>query len=160
MKSLHIFERFTNTSTMIDAEKELIALGEEAIPILETLFNGSAKNQFGVPYRKLGLPMTCALETVCRIGQYSKPLESYLCEELKNGNHTAAMALSSLTSIEDESVIALAECLRSDLNLASESAAALIKHNKSDHSAVLKELSESESSAHAFERVSKWKSSI
>ncbi len=145
---------------MIDAEKELIALGEDAIPILETFFNGSAKNRFGVPFRQLGLPMTCALETVRRIGQYSKPLESHICEELKNGNHTAAMALCSLTSIEDESVIALAECLRGDLNLASESAAALIKHNKSHHVAVLKELSESESSAHVFERVSKWNSNI
>ena len=141
---------------MIEAEQELIALGVEAIPILESFFDGSAKNKFGVPYRQLGLPMTCALETVRRIGYLSKSLEKYLREELINENHTAAMALSSLESIEDASILALAESLSGELNLASESAAALISHNKSNHSAVLKKLSESESSAEIFGRVSNW----
>ena len=148
-----IFERFSDTSKMIEAEQELIALGADAVPILESFFDGSAKNHFGVPYRQLGLPMTCALETARRIGSLSKPLEFYLREELKNGNHTAAMALCSLRSIEEESVVALAESLSGDPILASESVVALIEHDKAGHSAVSKKLSESEPAAAIFKRV-------
>ena len=156
----HIFERFSDTSKMIEAEQELIALGAEAVPILESFFDGSAKNKFGVPYRQLGLPMTCALETARRIGSLSKPLEFYLREELKSGNHTAAMALCSLGSIDEESVAALAESLSEGLDLASESAVALIKHDQASHGAVSKKLSESEPAAVIFKRVSKWNANI
>ncbi|RDH41258.1 hypothetical protein [Zooshikella ganghwensis] len=155
-----IFERFCDPSTMIEAEQELVSMGEQAVPILESFFNGNAKNKFGIPYRKLGLPMTCALETARRIGSLSKPLEIYFREELKSGNHTAAMALCSLKSIEEESTVALAESLSGDLFLASESAVTLIKHSKVDHSAVLKKLTESEPAAKIFNRIKKWNSGV
>src|SRR5436190_7659634 len=87
-----IFEQFLSPSTMMDGEKQLLALGDKAVPLLEAFLSGAAKNRFGVPYRTLGLPLRCALEVSRRLGPMAKPLERHLRDELKRGDPIAAMA--------------------------------------------------------------------
>ncbi len=57
---------------------ELVALGENAIPILKGILDGTSTNQFGIPYSKLGQPISCALVVVQRLGTIAKPLESFI----------------------------------------------------------------------------------
>jgi hypothetical protein len=63
-----LLDRLTSPTTMIDAEQELLALGVDAVPILASVLSGQAKNEFGVPYRVLELPLRCALEAAIRLG--------------------------------------------------------------------------------------------
>jgi hypothetical protein len=142
---------------MLEAEQELLRLGQDALPVLESLFTGDAKNQFGVPYRKLPLPLTCALEVVCRLGPVAKPLEPHLREELRNGRHTAAMALGALGSLDELSIMELAQALQAhDLNLLHEAAAALIRCRQADHELVSAVAKSSERASAALARMRKF----
>jgi hypothetical protein len=49
-----LFEQFLNPGSMLEAEQALLRLGRDALPVLESLFTGDAKNQFGVPLSKVG----------------------------------------------------------------------------------------------------------
>lgn len=138
---------------MMDAELELIAR-DDAVHLLDDLFAGVAKNEFGIPYRDLGLPLRCALEVARRLGTKAKPLESHLRRELRSGHFVAAMALGSLGNLEIESVEDLALALGSDdFDLSCESAVALLKSGKADHPAVLAVQLNSASAARALARV-------
>lgn len=151
-----LFEQFLNTGSMLEAERELLRLRQDALPILESLFTSDAKNQFGVPYRKLGLPLICALEVVCRLGPVAKPLEAYLREELRNGCRTAAMALGSLGSLDDLSIMELAQALQvHNLDLSHEAAAALIRCGQADHELVSAVTKNSERASAILARVRK-----
>ena len=146
---------FLSTSTMMDAETQLIERGVEAIPVLISLLSGEAKNNFGVPYRELGLPLRCALEVACRLGPIAKPLEGYLCEAVRGGNATAATALGSLGTLEKDSVVVLGAALDSDdYNLSAEAAAALIKAEATRHPAILEVTSRSIIAANMLEKIS------
>lgn len=128
-----LFERLLSNATMVDAERELVAKGAAAVPILISILDGTARNRFGVAYRDLGLPLRGALEVASHLGLLAKPLEKLLVQELSRGSHPAARALGYLGSLETSSVIALAGCLDSrDNNLAAESAAALIRCGQAD----------------------------
>jgi hypothetical protein len=131
-----LFDRLQRSGSMLQAEQELLDLAEGAIPILIALFSGEARNQFGVPYRQLGLPLRCAMEVASRLGQIAKPLEPYLRDELRKGDHVAAMALGSLGTLEQSTVEDLAESLDRGLDLSYESAIALIRCNEVENSAV------------------------
>lgn len=148
------FHRFQATGTMLDAEQELLELGEAAVPVLASLFSGEACNEFGVPYRKLGLPLRCAIEVACRLGPVAKPLEPYLREEVERGDHVAAMALGMLGALEPKTVEVLAESLDAGLDLSSESARALILSHEGSSAPVVRALSRSERAAATFARVS------
>ena len=139
-----LFERFGNPGTMIEAEQELLALAEAAVPVLATLFNGEARNQFGVPYRKLSLQLRCGIEVAARLGRVAKPLEPYLREELQKGDRSAAMALRALVTLEHETVTALAASLLRDLDLSHESAYALVYCGEADNPEVRKVVESSE----------------
>lgn len=147
-----IFERFTSTATMMDAEIELLERRADAVAVLETLFNGRATNDFGVPYRQLGLPLRCALEVARRLGSVAKPLEPFLRKELNDGHFVAAMALGSLGSLEEESIHSLANGLCGGLDMACESAVALIACGAENHPAVVSVLAHSEKAAQEFRR--------
>jgi len=140
---------------MMDAEIELLGQGLAAIPILESLFSGEAKNQFGIPYRELGLPLRCGLEVARRLGRLAKPLEAYLREELRSGNFVAAMALGALESLEDESISSLAFALNDSksVDLPYESACALIRCGQSTHPTVTAVTSSSIRAAKVLEKV-------
>jgi hypothetical protein len=146
------FERFLNPGSILEAEKELVALGEDAIPLLELLFSGLAKNHFGVPYRQLGLPVDCGIHVALQLGSMAKPLERHLRLELRNGNPYAATALGGLGSLEQQSVTELASALTKDLNIATESAAALIRCGQITNAAVVKVVAISAMASAAIQR--------
>jgi hypothetical protein len=147
-----LFDRFESPGTMLEAEQELVSLGEAAVPILATLFSGEARNQFGVPYRKLGLPLRCAIETASRLGRIAKPLEPYLRDEVRKGDHSAAMALRSLGRIEQESVNALAASLLGDFDLSHESAFTLVCCGEAENPEVRKIVESSQKAATLLSR--------
>jgi hypothetical protein len=151
-----IFEEFLSPSTMIEAEQELLALGDQAVPVLESLLTGDAKNRFGVPYRTLGLPLRCTLEVARRLGPVAKPLERYLRDELKSGDPVAAMALGSLGKLEEASVVELAAVLHDEnWDLSLESALALVRCGAADHPAVLRAMNESQKARDSMTRATK-----
>jgi len=141
-----LFEKLNIVSTMVDAERELASLGEAAIGRLETLFNGSSRNQWGVPYRNLGLPLQCALEVAVRLGPAAKPLESYIAAELPS-SETAARALGVLSSLAPSSVDALARALEADFTVASEAARALVRQG-AHRSALVNKIEQRSAAAH------------
>jgi hypothetical protein len=149
-----IFELFLNPATMIEAERQLLSLGVDSLPALESLLKGEAKNSFGVPYLQLGLPLKCALEVACRLGPVAKPLELHLREQLRRGNPTAAMALGSLGTLEQDSIIQLAVSLEGDVFLAMESATALLACGEASHPTVLEVAARSKAAASVLERAS------
>lgn len=70
-----IFERFLIPSERTKATAELASQKEAALLVLTSLFDGSAKNQHGIPYRELGTPLDCGLVAAGRLGPIAKPLE-------------------------------------------------------------------------------------
>ncbi len=153
-----IFERFTSRATMMEAEIELLALKEGAVPIIESFLSGEAKDRSGVPWLEHGLPLRCVLEVARRLGPVAKRLEPYLREQLKAGHFVAAMALRSLQTLDEASIAQLAESLANtdSIDLPDESAAALIECGYSDHPLVVAALSRSEKTAKVFARVGKF----
>ena len=158
-----LLDRFTSPATMMDAEQELLSLGEGAVPILASVLTGQAKNEFGVSYRTLGLPLRCALEVACRLGVVASPLESLLRAELRDGNFVAAMALGGLGSVDDSTIEELAAHLDYVTNrkggfdrapdLTCEAAVALIKLGQENHPAVTTALMLSDSATADFDKV-------
>lgn len=147
-----VFERLLNQATMIEAELQLINGGADSLPALESLLKGEAKNRFGVPYAQLGLPLQCALEVVRRLGPVAKPLEPYVREQLRRGNRTAAMALGSFGTLEQDSITQLAARLEDGADLAMESAMALLVCGEGNHPTVVKMASGSGVAARTLER--------
>lgn len=136
---------------MLEGELRLLSGGADSLPALESLLKGEARNRFGVPYVQLGLPLQCALEVAGRLGPVAKPLEPLLREQLRHGNHTAAMALRSLGSLERDSIVQLAASLEGDLLLATESAMALLANGETEHPAVLEVVARSKSAVQMLE---------
>lgn len=148
---------------MMDAEQELIALGADAVPVLEAVLTGALTNEFGVPYRRLGLPHRCALEVAIRLGPIARPLESLLRAELRDGYSVAAQALGRLGSVDDESIEELAAHLDYDINkskglvealdLTGECAAALFRLGHVEHPTVVAALQRSPRASADFARM-------
>jgi len=147
-----VFERFLHPATMIEAEIQLIKGGADSLPALESLLKGEAKNRFGIPYMQLGLPLRCALEVARRLGPIAKPLEPYLREQLRRGDATAAMALGSLGTLEQESIAQLTISLEGRPDLAMESAMALLLCGEGNHPTVLEMVAGSKVAAMMLER--------
>lgn len=78
------------------ATHELAAHGQNAVPILRSILNGEAKNEFGVAYRRLGMPVDCSLVTICMLGRIASPLEEFVRAELKAGHAYAEDALRAI----------------------------------------------------------------
>ena len=158
-----LLDRFTSSATMMTAEQELLALGVGAVPILASVLTGEAKNEFGVSYRTLALPLRCALEVACRLGEVARPLETLLRAELHDGNFVAAMALGELGSVDDRTINELAAHLDyatnckagfdRALDLTCEAAVALIKLGQETHPVVTTALNLSNGAAADFKKV-------
>lgn len=140
-----LFEKLNSVSTMVDAERELAAMGTAAVVRLTALFEGSSCNQWGIPYRNLGLPLQCALEVAARLGPIAKPLESYIAAELPH-SEAAARALGALDKLDSSSLSALALALDADLNVAGECARVLVQQGE-DRSPVVKQVERSSATA-------------
>jgi hypothetical protein len=138
-----IFESWQSSKEMMDAEMELIAMGDGAVPLLRDFFTGTAKNAQGVAYRNMPLPLRCALEVCCRLGPLARPLEGYLIAELEAGHWVAASALESLGEVSEEAIKALAANIdpkagpNSSIDLAFQSAQALARLGATQHPSVL-----------------------
>ena len=106
----NFFERFLTQSERGSATHDLASLGEQALPILETLFNGSAKNKFDIPYSKIGA-LGCGYVTVSLLKDIAKPLEQYVRKGIEDNHPYAIEAARYLPDIEEETAIALAYSL-------------------------------------------------
>lgn len=147
-------ERLLQQNTMMEAENELLAAGPLALPLLASILDGTARNRFGVAYRSLGLPLRCAVEVAARLGPVAKPLESLLTRELAAGYMPAAMALGCLGTLDEATILALADCLdSSDGDLAVESAVALVRCGQAEHAEVARATKHSPQAARNFARL-------
>jgi len=121
---MNYYERFLSPSERVVATRELAALGEQAIPILESLFDDSAKNAFGVPYRRIGA-LDCGFVTVGILGPVANALEGYVREGVENDVSYAIEAAGALSEIKQETAFSLARALIR--HPASEASASLIR---------------------------------
>lgn len=157
-----VFEKLLSPSTMMDGEQSLLVMKDQAIPLLRDLLDGTAKNENGVAYRNLGLPLRCALEVASRLGARAKPLEGLLVEELYAGKAAAAKALGGLERVSEATVLALAASLepppaeRFDLDLPYEAGLALIRLGASEHPSVLRKIEASERANDTWVKVRVW----
>jgi hypothetical protein len=148
---------FTSPRTMMAAEEQFLRAGADAIPALEAIFNGEAKNEHGVAYRALGLPLRCALEVASRLGAIAKPLEPYIRQEVISGVHwPAAAALRGMPPLEEASVIALADALAGELDPATEAAVTLVRLGHSEHPAVQRRIATSTAAQRIWQTVNRW----
>ncbi|MDR3417731.1 MAG: hypothetical protein P4L83_16255 [Nevskia sp.] len=138
---------------MVQAELELIAKGQDAVPILESLLSGEAKNDLGIPYRDLGLPLRCALEIISRLGPTARAVEPLVRQELRAGHFAAAQALSSFESVQEDSIIELAAHLGQGGDIGWESAAAILQLGVESHPAVRAVIEGSRQAAKELSRV-------
>jgi hypothetical protein len=107
---MNYFERFLSYSERSIVTHDLAALGARAIPILEEYFDFSAKNSFGIPYRKAG-PLDCAYVTIKLLGPIAKPLEKYVREGIELNHPYAIEAARYMLQIEEETALSLAKAL-------------------------------------------------
>ena len=151
------FERFLTPKERARATSELASRGADALPVLEALFSGQAKNERGVPYLSLWMAVDCGLVAAARLGALAKPLEAHLRAALRQGHHYAAPALGALGSLDEESIVALARALDDGkIDMAFESAFALIRCDALQHASVKQIVSKSSGAGKTLERVSKW----
>lgn len=146
---MNYFERFLSPAERIVATHELAALGEHAIPILESLFDGSAKNASDIPYRKIGA-LGCGYVAVRILGPLANELESYVREGIQQDDPYAIEAAGALSVIEQETAFALAQALIR--NPASEASASLIRRGYSEDITVLRIISGNTVALKSFEK--------
>jgi hypothetical protein len=91
-----LIEAFLNPAERALATHELAAYGANSVPVLRSVFDGSAKNKFGVSYCKLGMPIDCALVVVSLLGQTAAPLKEFVQQQLAAGHPYAENALLAL----------------------------------------------------------------
>ncbi|RBO81859.1 hypothetical protein [Marinomonas aquiplantarum] len=97
-KSIEFSERFLKPADRAKAVCELESLGEDAIPILRTILDGTAKNKFQVSYNKLGMPVECSLVVIQRLGKAAKDLEPFVEQWLERGHPYAQEALHEINT--------------------------------------------------------------
>ena len=147
------FERCLKPGERALATVELAAQGSAALPILEALFSGEAKNQWGISYKSLGTPLDCGLIVAARLGEVAKPIERHLVVALKCGHVYAAAALGALGDLDDISIGELAMTLDGSATLSFEAADALVRCGAAEHPDVTAITRLSQRAATAMERV-------
>lgn len=94
--SAAFLEAFQSPRDRAQATHELARHGVDALPLLRAILDGEAKNEWGVAYRRLGMPVDCALVTISMLGALAKPLEYLVRQELAAGHPYATDALSAI----------------------------------------------------------------
>ena len=87
---------FLNPADRSKATHGLASHGGNAVAVLRSIFDGTAKNQFGVSYSSLGMPIDCALVVISLLGPVAAPLEEFVCQQLRVGHPYAEDALKAL----------------------------------------------------------------
>ena len=95
-QTIEFCERFLNEGDRAKATCELVELGEYAIPILRSIFDGSAKNKFDISFNKLGMPLSCALVASRRLGVIAEPLLPYIKQQVELEHPYAIEAIEKL----------------------------------------------------------------
>ncbi|RUS93962.1 hypothetical protein DSM106972_094990 [Dulcicalothrix desertica PCC 7102] len=115
-----IFESFLHPGERAIATHKLSSFGVNAIPVLESLFSGEAKNSWGVSYSRLGMPIYCGLITAKLLGSLAKPLEPFIreCLHSAEGGMYAVEALRAIGTLDETSIVELAACLNKNTSLA------------------------------------------
>jgi hypothetical protein len=90
-------EAFLTPRERAKATHELASYGEAALPLLRAILDGSAINENGVPYRRLGMPIDCALVTIRMLGKIAFSLQDLVQAEIKAGHPYAHDALTALS---------------------------------------------------------------
>lgn len=106
----NIFERFLSPADRHLATHDLAKRRDDAIPVLTALFDGRAKNRFGVSYRSIGA-LGCGYVTIGLMGEGAKPLEHFVREGIDSDIVYAIEAAGRLGSLEKETKLALARSL-------------------------------------------------
>ena len=131
--AVETFERFLNPADRANAVAELSEKGGEAVSLLLSLFEGTAKNDFGSPYKDIGAS-ECGFEVAVRLGPRAKPLERHLRDGSRARYPTAVAALGNLERLDQPSVDTLVEAVRSGrAAVQAEAAAALLKQGLGEH---------------------------
>lgn len=132
----HFAALFQSHATRGRATHELAAFGTAALPVLEALLSGDAKNEQGVAYKTLAQVTGCSFVTARMLGPLAKPLEARLREGLRDGHLYAVEALAALGSLDEETIQLLAQSLAGQILVAFEAAHALVNCGADGHSAV------------------------
>lgn len=106
-ESTDYFERFLSPKDRAIATNELAKTGEPALEILEALFDGSAKNRFGVSYKDIGA-LGCGFVTAKMLGELAKPLEVFIRDGIESDHVYAIEAAGTLINISENTAIELA----------------------------------------------------
>ena len=146
---MNYFEKFLSSAERLGATYELASLGKDALPILESLFDGSAKNKFGVPYSQIGVT-SCGYLTCELLGNVARPLEYYIRLGIEEDECYAISAAGFLLQIEDETALALARALVR--NPYSEAGASLIRCSKTESFGVVEIINSNTIAAKSFEQ--------
>ena len=89
---------FLRPGDRAQATHALAAYGCTAIPVLQAILSGEAKNEFGVAYRRLGMPVDGALVTIQLLGPTARPLAPFVRAELRAGHAYAEDAWRAIMS--------------------------------------------------------------
>lgn len=151
---------FLNPARRALATHELAALGADAVPVVASVLDGSARNAFGVPYRAFGEALRCAVVTARHLGPLALSLEPALVSELANADPCiraeAAAALGALTALSESGIVALATRLDDAPDPAMEAAIAILRLNLAQRQCVLDALGRSARAALTFARATQW----
>ncbi len=154
------FESFLHPTRRSIATHELASRGADAIPMLESLFTGEARNAFGRSYREIGA-LECGLVTARLLGPLAKPLENHLRSALRVNPRYASAALGALGTLDDESIVELTRCVAAvdapncDISAVLEAAAALCRCNARNHARVAVVAASSSGARWALDQASK-----
>ena len=107
---INYFEQFLSPRDRTFATNDLASKGKTAIPVLETLFNGSAKNQYGISYREIGA-LDCGYVTAKILGKLAKSLEKYIREGIDSDNAYAIEAAGFLADLEYATAVSLTKAV-------------------------------------------------
>lgn len=97
----HFCVAFLDPSERALATHELASHGTAALPVLRSILDGSARNESGAAYRKLGMPLDCALVTAGILGKIALPLEDLVRAEAAAGHPYAEEALLAMTKNQE-----------------------------------------------------------
>lgn len=150
------FDLFLLPGKRAEATIKLSQLGHRAIPILEALFSGQARNNWGVSYSQLEAPLDCALVAIQHLGPIAKPLEPFVSELLKSSHPYAIKALGALGSLAESSIFELCICLTQNGEIALESASTLFKCGAADHPLVKEVIAQNPSISTVFDQARHW----
>jgi hypothetical protein len=136
-----LIDQFLDPSRRGEATHRLAALGTPAVPVIASVLDGSARNQFGISLRSVSAEVArCALVSARHLGQAAAPLEPLLRAELSSEfawlRTEAAGALAGLESVSEETLVALAALLDSGEEAAFEGATAIVRLGLCEHPAV------------------------